>query len=90
MVDESTRGQTKNFVLCYQFWNEKDQSPVAILAQLQHIPKCNADTVSETVIKNIQECGLEFKKCVLWVTDNTAYMSGEKKGAVVLYNKKQA
>ncbi|CAG8531686.1 2437_t:CDS:2 [Rhizophagus irregularis] len=82
MVDESTRGQTKNFVLCYQFWNEKDQSPVAILAQLQHIPKCNADTVSETVIKNIQECGLEFKKCVLWVTDNTAYMSGEKKGAV--------
>ncbi len=88
MVDESTRGQVKNFVLCYQFWDGKKQLPVAILSQLQDIPKCNAEIVSDTVIKNIQECGLDFKKCLLWVTDNTAYMSGDKKGAVVLYNKK--
>ena len=55
---------------------------------MQNIPKCNAETISDAVIKSIQEYGLEFKKCSLWVTDNTAYLLGDKKGAVVLYNEK--
>lgn len=70
-------------------WTNKEFYTVAILAQLQDISRCNANTVSDTVIdSSIQKCGLEPKKCALWVTDNTAYMAGDKKGAVVLYNKK--
>lgn len=88
MVDESTRGQIKNLVLCYQFWNEEEQLPSVMVAQLQHIVKCNADTVSNIVIKHIQECDLNIKNCIVWTTYNTSYMSGDKKGAVVLFNKK--
>ncbi|RIB15105.1 hypothetical protein C2G38_2143741 [Gigaspora rosea] len=88
MIDESTRGQIKNLVLCYQYWNENDQLPSVIVAQLQHVIKCNANTISDVVIKHIQECNLDVKKCTIWTTDNTSYMSGDKKGAVVLFNKK--
>jgi hypothetical protein len=88
MIDESTRGQTKNLVLCYQFWIEEDQLPVVLIAQLQNVIKCNAEVVSDVVVTHIQESGLDAKKCILWVTDNTSYMSGDKKGAIVLFNKK--
>ncbi|CAG8650668.1 12616_t:CDS:2 [Gigaspora margarita] len=88
MIDESTRGQTKYLVFCYQFWCEKDQMPVVMVAQLQTIIKCNAEVVSDTVIMHIQKSGLDIKKCALWVTDNTSYLSGEKKGAISLFNKK--
>ena len=90
LVDESTRGETKNFVLCYQYWNHKDQAPVVTVAHLEDIPNCNADTVSDTVIKYIQQDGLDFAKCALWVTDNTAYMSGEKKVRLFFLTKKLA
>ena len=60
-----------------------------MVAQLQNVIKCNAETVSNITITHIQESGLDVKKCALWVTDNTLYMSGDKKGAIVLFNKKQ-
>ncbi|RIB03511.1 hypothetical protein C2G38_2224865 [Gigaspora rosea] len=71
----------------YQIKDE-EQLPSVIVAQLQHIVKCNADTMSNIVIKHIQECDLNVKNCIIWITNNTSYMSGDKKGAVVLFNKK--
>ncbi|CAG8667886.1 18943_t:CDS:2, partial [Gigaspora margarita] len=79
MVDESTRGEIKNFIMCYQFWNQSCQAPTAVMTHLQNILRCNADTISVTVVKYIERDGLDIAKCILWVTDNTAYMSGEKK-----------
>lgn len=35
MVDESTRGEIKNFIMCYQFWNQSCQAPAAIMTHLQ-------------------------------------------------------
>ncbi|CAG8784719.1 18187_t:CDS:2 [Gigaspora margarita] len=64
------------------------QLPIAIIAQLQNITKCNAETVSDITIAHIQKSSLGVKKCALRVTDNTSYMSGDKKGAVTLFNKK--
>ncbi|CAI2190384.1 11328_t:CDS:1 [Funneliformis geosporum] len=88
LVDESTRSKAKYFVLCYQFWNQKNQISVITVAHLEDIPRCNANTIFNTVTKYIQQDGFSFNKCALWVTDNTAYMSGEKKEAVILFNKK--
>jgi hypothetical protein len=88
MVDESTRGEIKNFIMCYQFWNQKTQMPTVVMTQLQNIKKCNAETVCDTVIENIKQDGLDITKCTLWTTDNTAYMSGSKGGAITLFNKK--
>ncbi|GET66310.1 hypothetical protein GLOIN_2v1761399 [Rhizophagus irregularis DAOM 181602=DAOM 197198] len=88
MVDESTRGETKNFVMCYQFWDQKNQTPAVVITRLQDIQKCNAETVCDTVIENIKQDGLDLTKCALWTTDNTAYMSGDKGSAITLFNKK--
>ncbi|CAG8843923.1 31613_t:CDS:2, partial [Gigaspora margarita] len=66
MVDESTRGQLKNL---------KDQLPNAIIVQLTNLMKCNANTISSTVIEHIQGCGLDINKCAILTTDYTLYMS---------------
>ena len=58
------------------------------MAHLEDIPNCNADTVSDTVIKYICQDGLDSAKCALWVTDNTSYMSGEKKVQLFFLTKK--
>ncbi|CAG8733283.1 35585_t:CDS:1, partial [Gigaspora margarita] len=71
--------QVKNLIICYQFWNEKEHLPNVIVAQLQNIMKYNADTISNTVIKHIQEYNIDIKKCMVWPTNNTSYMSSKKK-----------
>lgn len=47
------REEIKNFVLCYQFWSQKNNAPVVTMSRLINIPKCNADTVSTMVINII-------------------------------------
>ncbi|CAG8795367.1 15167_t:CDS:2, partial [Gigaspora margarita] len=59
-----------------------------IVAQLQNVIKCNANTVSDVIINHIQEYELDIKKCIIWTMDNTSYMSSDKKGAIALFNKK--
>ncbi|CAG8734627.1 5308_t:CDS:2, partial [Funneliformis mosseae] len=53
----------------------KNQMLAVVIAQLQNIPKCNAEFVCDTVIKNIKQDNLDFTRCILWITDNTAYIS---------------
>ncbi|RIB30907.1 hypothetical protein C2G38_2151499 [Gigaspora rosea] len=62
MVDESTRGETKNLVICYQAWNEQNQSPIALMTHLKNILRCNSETVSNVVIESIQNEGLDAMK----------------------------
>ncbi|RIB26291.1 hypothetical protein C2G38_2030320 [Gigaspora rosea] len=62
MVDESTRGETKNLVICYQAWNEQNQSPIALMTHLKNILGCNSETVSNVVIESIQNEGLDVMK----------------------------
>ncbi|CAG8501112.1 13607_t:CDS:2 [Funneliformis mosseae] len=58
------------------------------MSSLKNISKCNSETVSNLIIQSIQENGLDITKCILLITDNTAYMSSNKNGAVSLFNKK--
>ncbi|CAG8824866.1 3615_t:CDS:2, partial [Gigaspora margarita] len=51
---------------------------------------CNSETISNSVIGSIQKEGLDVTKCILWTTDNTAYMSSNKNGAIALFNRKTA
>ncbi|CAI2190562.1 12734_t:CDS:2 [Funneliformis geosporum] len=39
-------------------------------------------TVSNSVAQSIQKDGLDTTKCILWVTDNTAYMASNKKETI--------
>ncbi|CAG8800142.1 25021_t:CDS:1, partial [Gigaspora margarita] len=53
--------QTKNLILCYQFWSNENQLPVVMVTQLQHVTKCNAEVVSDAVVMHIQRSGLDVK-----------------------------
>ncbi|CAG8840679.1 27045_t:CDS:2, partial [Gigaspora margarita] len=58
------------------------------VVHINNLFKYNSETVSNAIIKSIQKEGLDVMKCKLWTTDNTAYMSLNKNGAVALFNKK--
>ena len=65
MVDESTHGEIKNLVICYQAWNEQKQAPVIITINLLNILKYNSKTVSNNIIESIKKEGLDIIKCIL-------------------------
>ncbi|RIB26582.1 hypothetical protein C2G38_2138235 [Gigaspora rosea] len=69
MVDESTRGELKNLIICYQAWNKHKQFPTLTMVHLKNIFKCNSETISNAIIESIQKEGLDIKKCILWTTD---------------------
>ncbi|CAI2192359.1 8331_t:CDS:2, partial [Funneliformis geosporum] len=70
MVDESTCEEIKNFILCYQVWSEKEQTPIVIMASLKDIPKYNSKIVSNIVAQSIQEDGLDTTKCIFYNSNN--------------------
>ncbi|CAG8503312.1 2581_t:CDS:2 [Gigaspora margarita] len=72
MVDKSIRGETKNL-------NEQNQSPIVLMKYLKNILRCNSETISNVVIESIQNEDLDAMKCIVWTTDNMAYMSFNKK-----------
>ncbi|CAG8502880.1 9226_t:CDS:2 [Gigaspora margarita] len=47
MVNESTRGETKNLVICYQAWNRQTQTPVVTMEDLD-VMKCTLWTTDNT------------------------------------------
>ncbi|CAI2193715.1 16324_t:CDS:1 [Funneliformis geosporum] len=58
------------------------------MASLKDISRYNSETVSIIVAQSIQKDGLDTTKCILWVTDNTVYMTSNKKGGVAFLIKK--
>ncbi|CAG8729947.1 6049_t:CDS:2 [Gigaspora margarita] len=47
------------------FWNKSEQAPVVIVSELKNILRCNAKTVSDSVIENIKMNRLEINKYAL-------------------------
>jgi hypothetical protein len=86
MCDESTRGDKKIFLVCFAHWNEEKNQPTITIAKMDDLDKCNGNTVAKVVKKTCEENDINTKKCNFWLTDNTAYMSGSKLGAVVKFN----
>ncbi|CAG8730493.1 13518_t:CDS:2, partial [Gigaspora rosea] len=77
MADESTRGDKKS---------EQYNKPMATLAKMVDLNRCSGAIIAETVKKTCEENKLDPRQCEFWLTDNTAYMSGSKSGAVVEFN----
>ncbi|CAB4380068.1 unnamed protein product [Rhizophagus irregularis] len=87
MVNESKRGEIKNFLICFMFWNKTYNKPFATMTHLQNLDKCDGKSVAMAVQTTINNSSIDPKKCSVWLTDNTAYMSGDKNGAIVLFNR---
>ncbi|RIB15558.1 hypothetical protein C2G38_2192111 [Gigaspora rosea] len=87
MLDESTRGETKQFIICLMFWDLDKEMPIAQVPYLKKIMRCNSETVAKTVIQMLEASQLNLQNCSVWLTDNTAYLSGKDKGAIALFNK---
>src|SRR5687768_3061098 len=69
------------------FWNTIQDKLLAIMTHLEHIDRCDGKSVSQAVQKAIKDVNIDIKKCSGWLTDNTAYMSGNQNGAIALFNK---
>lgn len=87
MVDESKRNGIKNFLICFMFWSTVQNKPLAMMTHLKDIDRCDGKSVSQAVQKTIENAHIDIKKCSVWLTDNTAYMSGNQNGAIALFNK---
>src|SRR6266511_6265341 len=87
MADESTRGEKKIFLVCISYWNDKKQQPMLTILSMKDLDHCTASIVSSSIRETINMHSLNLAKCQYWLTDNTAYMSGSKGGAVVEFNK---
>src|ERR1043165_6160184 len=87
MADESTRGEKKIFLVCVSYWDEKKKQPMLTILDMKDLDCCSASIVSSNVGETINTYSLDSTKCQYWLTDNTAYMSGSKAGAVVEFNK---
>ncbi|CAG8482349.1 13006_t:CDS:2 [Acaulospora morrowiae] len=61
------------------FWDYKKNIPSVIVTNLENLHNCTGQSVADSTLKAITIHGLDPKKCSTWVTDNTAYMSSNKK-----------
>ncbi|CAG8558176.1 6773_t:CDS:2 [Gigaspora margarita] len=64
MIDESTRGEIKQFVVCLMFWNPDKNFPVAQMIYLKEIKRCNGETIAKTVNEVIQTSNLDVQNCL--------------------------
>lgn len=76
MADESTRGDSKIFVICFMYWDLIANEPKVTLLELEDLAQCSGASVASAVIKACNQYQLDPTKCLIWTTDNTAYMSG--------------
>ncbi|RIB26645.1 hypothetical protein C2G38_2030026 [Gigaspora rosea] len=80
--------QAKNASVFGVMVDETSKKSYTVLSIL-NITKCNAETVSDVTIAHIQKSGLDVKKCAIWVTDNTLYMSVSQDTALCIYQNRQ-
>ncbi|RIB28432.1 hypothetical protein C2G38_2157967 [Gigaspora rosea] len=78
---ESKRGEIKNFILSFMFWSFTHNEPLVTMTHLRDIDKCDGKSVSETVQIIMKNSQIDPNKCFAWLSDNTAYMSGNNNAA---------
>lgn len=88
MADESTRGEKKIFLVCFTCWNSENEEPMLTLAEMKDIGRCTGIEIANVVLKTCEKYGFDPTRCNFWLTDNAAYMSGLKSGAVAVFNHK--
>jgi hypothetical protein len=86
IADESTQEEQKIFVICFMFWNTTINIPDFILLNIEDILYCNANTIANTIAQTFQKYSLIPTQCLIFLTDNTNYMSGKTGGAVTKFN----
>ncbi|CAG8702394.1 10216_t:CDS:2, partial [Gigaspora rosea] len=77
VVDESTRGQQKIFVLCIIFWNSKTNLPDFQLLEMKDLASCTGKSVAQAIYDTFSHFKINFHQCFVCVSDNTNYMSGK-------------
>lgn len=85
LADESTRGSTKVFVICFMYWNEKKNLPNVSLVEMKDLITCDAKTVAQAIMDTCNKYSINTRICWTFLSDNTNYMSGKNNGAVKLF-----
>lgn len=87
LADESIRGSTKGFIICFMYWNEKKNSPDISLVEIKDLIICNAKIVAQTIMNTCNKYSINTKLCQTFLSNNTNYMIGKNNSAVKLFTK---
>ena len=87
VADESGRGKKKILLECFMFWNSAKNMPDIVLLETKDIQHCNSNTISQALIGSCTKYNLNTAQCLIFLFDNTNYMSGQVGGAVAKFNK---
>ena len=78
--------EKKILIVCTAHWNqEKNKSSVTVI-KTEDMIHCNGKSIAAAVLNACHENQLDLQLCYFWLTDNTAYMSAEKEGAITHFN----
>ncbi|CAG8852975.1 486_t:CDS:2, partial [Gigaspora margarita] len=78
--------QVKELLFCIQ---KVSSYGVMIDESTRDIKCCNGETIAKTVKEIIQASNLDVQNCLVWLTDNTAYLTGKNKGLFHYLQNKQ-
>ncbi|CAG8803831.1 5649_t:CDS:1, partial [Racocetra persica] len=53
LVDKSTYGKNKYFVICIMFWDHKKNILSVIVTNLEDLYKCTGQSVADSILKTI-------------------------------------
>ena len=64
----------------------RKNKPSVTVIKMEDMIHCNGKSVAAAVLNACHENQLDPQLCHFWLTDNTAYMSAEKGGAITRFN----
>ncbi|GET58152.1 hypothetical protein GLOIN_2v1761399 [Rhizophagus irregularis DAOM 181602=DAOM 197198] len=82
MLDESTRGQHKIFVLCVILWNSKNNKPDFQVLEMKDLATCTGISVAQAIYDIFDHFKVNSEQYFVCISDNTNYMSGKSGGAI--------
>ncbi|CAB5191324.1 unnamed protein product [Rhizophagus irregularis] len=82
MLDESTRGRHKIFVLCVILWNSKNNKPDFQVLEMKDLATCTGISVAQAIYDIFDHFKVNSEQYFVCISDNTNYMSGKSGGAI--------
>lgn len=82
MLDESTWGEHKIFVLCIIFWNSKNNKPDFQVLEMKDLATCTGISVAQAIYDIFDHFKVNSEQYFVCISDNTNYMSGKSGGAI--------
>ncbi|RIB00905.1 hypothetical protein C2G38_2128833 [Gigaspora rosea] len=77
----------KRYSLCLIFWNSTSNKPDFQELEMKDLANCTGKSVAQAIYSTLNYFNIDLQRCLIFISDNTNYMSGEFGGAITLFKK---